>query len=175
MSYHERVKRDLESRKDATAEEAKDSSAKISTKLKGWALSIVAIIIVYGLINLLLLGGQSAFKSEDEKRFESLKSQIESEKALLDSQDARITSEENDLLQLKQRMDSYKAFGNVGEYNHLVDQYNVQLASYTADIDNYNSKLPAFNSKVEEANNLAKSVGSTWYLVPIPTGKHSAT
>lgn len=169
MSYHERVKRHQE---ENDHKPSVHEPQGVGSKIKGWIISIVVLILAYGAINLVLVGGQNAIKGEDQTRFDTLKSQLESEKILLEQQEAVINSDEERLLDIQAEMDSYEAQGLTGAYNSLVDTHNALLDSIEVSINDYNSKLPSFNARVDEANKLAESIGSTWYLVPVPTGRH---
>ncbi len=134
--------------------------------LLGLAGSVIAIVLVFGLFNLIIVGGQKAFSSGDEARFNTLKSEIESEKVTLDAKSTQIDSMGVDLDAMESRLKSYEAAGQRLAYNSIVNPYNNALAAYRAEAEAYNASLPAYNAKVDEANELAKSVGSTWYIVP---------
>ncbi len=58
------------------------------------------------------------------------------------------------------------------DYTSAVDSYNEQLDTYNEEYDKYISEIDNYNEKVEEANAVAKEIGSTYYVVPMPGGKH---
>lgn len=154
--------------------EHEDVPAKepLKKKVKAGIISVVVVIIFYAVLNAVLVGGQKAVHHGDEEKFNSLKTQVETEQASLNTESTGIDSEEAQLVEMRNRINGYEASGAYDAHDSLVDPYNSLRNKYLSDVAAYNSKLPAYNAKVEEVNKLAESVGSTWYVVPIPTGKH---
>jgi predicted ATPase len=101
-------------------------------------LTLLGIAIIYGVINLFLVGGQELWHSGDKKKLEEMK-------IFLDSQIKVI-----------------KDYEDLNKSGRITDkQYQ-----------NYSETLDMYNAKVKQYNELAKDVGTTWYVVPIPGGKH---
>ena len=67
-------------------------------------------------------------------------------------------------------MESLKKARKTKAYNELVGKYNTELESYKANLANYNARIDPLNTKVSQANALAKEIGTTSYLVPVPAG-----
>jgi len=158
---------------DTTNNAAGTSTQRWYRKPLGLLASLAGLVVVFGLINLVFVGGQEALHHGDQSRLDTLKTELTTEKAQLESLSATITSEESYLTTTGKQMDTYKANGQISAYNSLVDPYNSTYDAYVANINQYNASLPSYNAKAEEANKLAKNIGSTYYIVPLPTSKRS--
>lgn len=126
--------------------------------MKNSIIGILGIILVYGVINIVLVGAQDFWHSGDQSKLDALKQELQTKKSDIDTLEANINSE-------KSTMDEYQANGDVTDYNSLVDDYNSKLAEDQSDVNDY-------NSIVQQANDLSNKIGGTWYVVPIP-GRHS--
>jgi hypothetical protein len=141
-----------------------------SPNIIGWVVGVVAIAIVYGLINLVLVGGQKVWHSGDQKKLTQIQSILDDEKKDLDRIEGELTSKNANLDKLEIDLKANKN-GNIDRYNKLVDEYNMKLGAYNQQYDDYKKRITSYNDKVNEANSIAKKIGSTWYVVPIPVGK----
>jgi hypothetical protein len=137
-------------------------------KIKGWIISMVGLVIVYGAINLVLYGAQELWHKGDTDKLNAVKEFIKEKKIEIDSLEQRLATTESDLDEKKSQLDSYKAFGNTYQYNLGVDDYNNLLSQYKLDLDRYNSAISVYNQKINEGNELSKKVGSRWYVIPVP-------
>ncbi|MEX2104815.1 MAG: hypothetical protein WD907_05750 [Bacilli bacterium] len=93
-------------------------------------LGLVAIAIVYGLINLVLVGGQNLWHSGDKSKFEEIESELAYDKNQIQNIEQRLSAMISQLDALEQDIDGTN---DESEYNNLVEQYN-------SDLVNYNSK-----------------------------------
>lgn len=137
-------------------------------KVKGWIISIVGLIIVYGAINLVLYGAQELWHKGDTDKLNVIEEFIEEKKTEIDSLEQRLITAESGLDAKESQLDSYKAFGNTYQYNLGVDDYNNLLSQYKLDLERYNSALVIYNQKINEGNELIKKTGSRWYVIPVP-------
>lgn len=103
----------------------------------------------------------------DDAKLQSLKSEIDSNEALLNQQQADIDS-------MRQQMESEKSAGNVQAYNTQVPVYNNKIDRYNAlvhatqqDIGDYNQLVSERNSLVVEVQQLTQSISSQ----PAPIGQ----
>ena len=162
--------------------------------VRGWVLSLVSIAIVFALINLVLVGGQKIWHHSDQKKLDTLKTELKLERTTINGAETRlqnfeerikeINSEKNPIgLHLKKIEEqfpngipsniyaSYKS--SVSHYNELVRTHNAMLQMYNAIYEKYSAEIDNYNMDVKKANALAKKIGGTWYLIPIPIpGKH---
>ncbi len=158
-------------------------------KIIGGFGGLIGVLLVYGVINLVLVGGQNALHAGDQARLDEIKKQLEVEKTQISSLEANLSS-------LGQTLDSYEArisdlkshiraievsYPNgapsavyadyqrmLAEHNSMIAPYNSNLSQFKAMYADYSSRVDRYNTKVDEANALAKKIGSTWVVVPVP-------
>lgn len=130
--------------------------------------SIISVVLIYGILNLILWGGQELYYYEDTREINQIEKWLEEEKQKIflleqkiDSQSIEIEQEENKLTDLENRRLTTL-------YNSNVDSYNYLLEGYENDFDIYDEKIAKYNNKVNRFNELIKKSGSRWYLIPIP-------
>lgn len=138
-------------------------------KLPGWLRGLVLLVVLYGVGNLMLVGGQKLWHHDDQVKLDNIKTSLASENTKINNLEAELKT-----LEIKiKRSESY--INNVGQnsndYNSLVDEHNAKIANYNVIYNEYKRGIDQYNLHVNEANELAKSIGSTWYVVPIPGGK----
>ena len=120
------------------------------------ASGLIGLILIYGVGNAVLVGAQNLFSSGDQNKLNNLQQELQTKKTSISVLGYRIDAE-------KSNMDQEKANGDSVDYNAQVDDYNSKLAEYQSNIDDY-------NNTVQQANDLSKKIGGTWYIVPIPFG-----
>jgi multidrug resistance efflux pump len=138
----------------------------------GWVIGLVAIAVVYLVFNLVFVGGQKLWHSGDQKKLDQIKAVLETEKNAIDDVEAQLVVKNINMDKLKKDIDALKNSRDIDRYNRLVDDYNMKLGAYNQQYDDYEKRLNSYNQKVNEANELAKKIGSTWYVIPVPVGKH---
>ena len=62
----------------------------------------------------------------------------------------------------------------VARYNAMAQAYNTAVESFESARIEYEAAIAAYNARVDEANKLAESAGTTWYLIPAPGGGRHA-
>ncbi len=151
--------------------------------------SLVGVVVVYGVVNLFLVGGQELYHHGDKMAFDSLKQILETERASirraeteLQAISSAINSGESEINRLKTGLIAiegrypggipsavYTAYSrDVDRHNALARSYNASLARYKTLYAGYSAQVNRFNTMVDQANALANRVGSTWYIVPVP-------
>ena len=164
-------------------------------RMGGWVIGLAAIALVFGAINLVLVGGQWLWHHGDQAKLDLLKTELNSETTTISGVEAKLDGLKNEIREadekgrkLKEWIDSVEQEFSAGipEYlfatykkavklfNESAAKHNESLSAYNAVYQGYSAQIDAHNRKVEQANTLAKSVGSTWYLVPVP-GRRSGT
>lgn len=128
---------------------------------------LIGIVIIYGIINLVLVGGQEALHSGDKKKLDQMKIELDAGLKEITSLEFQINALDSDLQTLKNQIDSTD---DIDDKNVLIDRYNSNLPAYKISYDKYSTKLISYNLEVNNANELAKKIGSTYYLLPIPVG-----
>jgi flagellar biosynthesis chaperone FliJ len=152
-------------------------------------VSLAGIIVVYGVINLVFVGGQKLWHHSDHAKFDLLKAQLESEKLAISNAEARLQGFEDEMTRMEAQIESlesriestdrrypsgvpseiYASYnGSVSQYNELVDQHNSLLQNYNTLYPVYAARVDAYNEKVKKANIISKNIGGTWIIVPIP-------
>ncbi|MDB5166851.1 MAG: hypothetical protein JWM37_923 [Candidatus Saccharibacteria bacterium] len=144
---------------------------KLKSILK-YLAPVLIVVALYAIVNGVAFGVQKIANRDDQKKLDSLTSQIDTQEKTLNDLDKKITAEEAQLTALDKKITDEEETADDETYNNDVAAYNKLVDLYKADIDAYNKQIPAYNAKVTEANELAKKVGSTWYVVPLPTNKH---
>lgn len=94
--------------------------------------TILGIALIYGVVNLFLVGGQELWHMGDNKKLEEMKIMMDNELKIIQD---------------------YEALNKNGRITDK--QYNT-----------YKETLDLYNKQVNEYNNLAKSAGTTWYVIP---------
>lgn len=120
------------------------------------ASGIIGLILIYGVGNAVLVGSQSLFHSGDQTKLNNLKQELQTKKLTIDSLGSQIDTQ-------KSNLDQEQANGDNSDYNAQVDDYNSKLTEYKSDVNDY-------NNTIQQANDLSKKIGGTWYIVPIPLG-----
>lgn len=156
-------------------------------------LGVLGLLVLCGLVNLVLFAGQKLYHHNDEARLEQLKKELTSSGAALNTMEADLDGEQEALDEMDGRLQKMKvqieayekrkggldsaAYSKysalVKEHNGLVDAYNAKLSEQKADVVEYKAKIAAHNGKVDEANQLAKKLGSYFYIMPIPLGRRA--
>lgn len=131
-------------------------------------VSVLLLIVAYGVINLFIVGGQKLMDRDENKRIEILKTEIEQSDKRIKSLENELTLLEDELADIKSNADSET---DEDAYNELADSYNGSLDIYNSKYDLYEAEIADYNTKVDEANELSEKIGGTWYILPIPIGK----
>ena len=150
---------------------------------------IISAIIVFGLINLLLYGGQKLFQIKDIKQMNIIEStltvssqKIEDFETMLETQLSDLDQSENTIQQLGNDLDRlYDRYPNgapadvVAKYNSMKDEYNSLILQNTIDRLNYfklntdlDLKVSEHNKLVDEYNMLSAKTSKVFLLIPIP-------
>ncbi len=129
---------------------------------------LVGLILMFGMINLILWGGQELYYYNDTREINRIKISIENEKNEIAYLESRISSLSNEIDFKELELDRYKNANMIDKYNKEVSSYNLLLNKYNNKINIYDYKIKEYNQKIEEVNVLIKSSGSRWYLIPIP-------
>jgi len=150
------------------------------SRVLGWILGLVALVAVYGVMNLVLVGGQYVWYYADNQKLEARLQQMEKDLAGSASQIEAVKAGIKAVEKANPRgipEDKYAAYSrSVRYHNELVEAHNQKVAEQQVVHGDYSSRVDQFNGLVEEANSLAKKIGGTWYVVPMPRagGKASA-
>lgn len=153
---------------------ARTVSNNIKTKSRSALAQVGLWILVYGVLNLLLWGGQELYYRGDTKKMNALETEMALEKMQIDQLEQSLTTASTTIDAKEALLNSQKAAGQIVLYNSGVDGYNSMLETYKADTNKYDAHLSAYNVKVDEYNKLVEHSGSRWWLIPIPMpGNHS--
>lgn len=106
--------------------------------LYGAVLSLVIIAIVYGLINLVVVGVQEFWHHDAKSKMSDIKAELSLKESKINNYELHVN-------------DGTISDTEYADYSRLIDEYNGQVKEY---------------------NDLAEKAGTTWYVVPIPGGKH---
>lgn len=132
-------------------------------------IGLLAVAVLYGVINLILVGGQHLWHGEERSNLKTIEAELKVGEREINKLEQGLTAILSHLEEIERKMEGDIS---VAEYNDLVDKLNSDIDLYTSNYRKYEYKISAYNKKVEEANELAEKIGSTWYVVPIPIGKH---
>lgn len=138
-------------------------------KLKGLVFGLIGIVVLYGVVNFVLVGGRKLWHRGDQAKLDTLKTSLASENSRIDSLETQLKSLEADIRKSESYINSIDQYSS--DYNNLVDQYNAKISRYNSLYSDYENSINQYNTHVNEANELAKKIGSTWYIVPIPGSK----
>jgi len=154
-----------------------------------WVVGLISVVLVYVVINIFLVGGQKLWHYGDQKRLDELKEILNTEKVNIESLEKELKNMEQCLDTYTIRINKLKSdiqlienryprgipsniYNNyiqlINDYNSLVDTYNSTLNKYNSKYEDYSHQIDKYNAMVVEANNLAKKIGTTWYVVPVP-------
>jgi hypothetical protein len=155
--------------------------------IKTWVIALLGIATLFGVVNLIVWGGQKLWHYSDQKRLDEIQQVLEIERLKLDQLEATLKKlhhsldeKETTLKQLDSTIDDLAAKNPNGlsgaeydgymllieNYNKNAPLYNDSLKYYDSLHHNYLLDIGAYNSKVKEANVLANKIGTTWYVVP---------
>jgi len=132
------------------------------------AKSVLGVLLIYGLLNLILWGGQELYYRDDTKEINRIEYFLELEEIEIKSLEKKIETQSFELDQRKVELDNFERQNFIDSYNSHVGAYNLLLATYKNNLDNYDYKLTQYNDKINKVNELIKKSGSRWYLIPIP-------
>lgn len=154
---------------------------------------IVGLIVIFGLGNILLHYGQEWYHRADQKELDSIKIKLNNLKNEIDTMESKIKAKNTELenkyksiQKCKSIIKQYEIIGNSMtdmEYenyentlticNENIDEYNIEFTNVNSAYDSYKENIDTYNSLIPKANELAKKVGSKWYIVPIPIPSRS--
>jgi outer membrane murein-binding lipoprotein Lpp len=157
-----------------------------------WTLTFVLPLAV---LNGALVGGQWLCHRGDRAKVEELRASLDLERqriTLLERElKAMMTSlgeSEQRAARLREEIESIERRYTSGlpepefeSYTEKVARFNEAARIHNSTIDRfesarqeYETTIAAYNERVEEANALAKTAGTTFYLIPVPGGgRHS--
>jgi len=101
-----------------TSVSPKEKKPNIFSRLGGTLMSIIVLIVIYGVVNGVLWLGQEAFHHEDNVKLEQMKSEM----SKLDTKIKVFESSASAYGATEQDISRYKA--DIDRYNVLVDEYN---------------------------------------------------
>lgn len=166
-----------------------ENSSSFHDPFVRWIIGLLGIAVVYGAVNLVLVGAQKMWHHRDQIRFDQIKQQLNVEQPKIEQIKSDLRNIENTLDQsevemtnLRKQIESVEAKYPDGipaalynDYSHTIEQHNVRVSSYNVTLGQYNVlyedytvRIAQYNSQVEEVNALAKKIGTTWYVVPVP-------
>jgi hypothetical protein len=116
------------------------------------------------------LDGQEARIRDVAGQIETLKTNIDTiERRWPNSVPSSIYGQYSQMVDEHNRLvDQHTAM--VAQYKSSVAKYNDSLARFQADSRTYDDKINQYNALVTEGNGLAKTVGTTWFIIPVPRG-----
>jgi len=126
------------------------------------------IVFVFGLGNLLLVGGQKLAHRDDLARLDKLKAQIAIDKAHLVEQETALSQLSTQIENLAHRVETANS---LAVQNATIENHNRLIDDYHSLFDEYSSHVEATNQIIKEANALSEKIGGTWFLIPIPFGR----
>jgi cell division protein FtsB len=160
----------------------------------GYAISFGAIILVFAVINLVLVGGQKLWHHGDQVKLDTLKTELEVQKSDLDQREAELKTLGSSIDQYAAQIADLKSKAQAIEqqnpsgippdiydsYKQLIDQCNSDVAKYNSGLDrsdalfqDYSQRIDRYNALIKESNDLSNQIGATWYIVPIPAPRFS--
>lgn len=162
---------------EQTRQEKKTGKRKFLSGLSGPVRIVVTLIViglVYGIVNLFLVGGQKLWHHDDEVKLEKYETALKEQKNDIDDYETALEDLQSQAQDLKDQINSYETDYPYGipeelyaDYEQMVDEYNSLADDYDVKSQEYSDEIDSYNDKVEEANALAEEVGSTWYVVPV--------
>lgn len=127
-------------------------------KIMWTLLPFVLIVVIYLILNGGLIGVQNFFKKDEIAKFEKMKNELE-------DLHYEIEDQENDENEYGYYNDA------VNEYNTSLEDYESLVSEYDEKHETYSDSIDAYNIEVKTVNKLSEEIGSTWVIVPIPSGK----
>lgn len=155
----------------------------------------VTLVLPFALLNAALIGGQWLWHRGDRAELQLLEASLGIEKqriALLEARLGEMTASLGESKQGAARLqaeiaviESRYASGipesefhdyaeKVARYNAAAQTHNSSVERFESVRGEYEATIAAYNARVEQANELAKSAGTTWYLLPVPGGSRHA-
>jgi hypothetical protein len=157
-------------------------------------MGLLGVVVFYVVVNLVLVGGQELYHHQDQVTLDSMERVLETERAdihraamelqalsgAVDSTEIEISRLKSSITGIENRYPAgipttlYAGYSrDVDRHNTLARAHNASLAQYEALYAAYSARVDGFNSMVDSANALAKSIGGTWYIVPVPGPRRS--
>jgi len=155
-------------------------------------LPIFLIVLgLFGLVNMALYFGQDFGRGTEKKELEELKAKLDQLKHEADTIEPNIRSAEKRVKTAKTLVNQCKA--NIAEFEsqavdgslppEVYSQYaltvdncntpvrdsNSLVSSYNSLYDQYDQVIQAHNTLVPRTNELAKSLGTRYYIIPVPS------
>ncbi len=154
---------------------------------------ILISLLLFGILNAVLVGGQWLLSLPDtfrisaiEKEISAVQKEITEIKIELQPLTAALRKDEGVLLELEAEIESitakypggslppriYENYSVKAEkYNLLVEEYTITLSKYKQLQEAYNTKIEQHNSLVSEQNSLAQKQDNIWVLIPTGLGR----
>ena len=158
-------------------------------RLIGWVGGLLTVAVGYGLINLLLVGGQSMMHRADRAALDSLKQVLAADSAQLALLERAFYLRVDQLKSLESEIEVLDTWikgverrnprgipemiypqyvSRVARHNELVTEFNLRLDEHKVRSAKYSAGVDRYNSLIDSANVIAERAGTTWYLVPVP-------
>ena len=158
-------------------------------RVPSWIIRLLGVIVVYGLLNVILVGGHWLWHYKDNKRRDQVKAQLGFERPRIQAIQIRLEGLTRNLDESKTQIEGleseihsteganplgipeniYDSYSRTVQYhNALVTEHNQKVIQQNLLYEDYSSRINQYNALVEEGNSLGKKIGGTWYVIPMP-------
>jgi hypothetical protein len=149
---------------------------------------LIFILVLFGGGNIALYYGQEWWHRDEQHELDRVRSQLAQLRSTIRDQEAHLTELKTRLDALDAQIASQNALiesyeaqaiggglpsavydqytADLNTVNASVDSYNLSLAAYRELASQYDANIKAYNALVERANQLARQVGTRFYLKP---------
>jgi uncharacterized protein YoxC len=155
----------------------------------------ISLVAVYGIVNLVLYGGQEMYHASDKRAYEALSQVMEQRKADIQGKRSQIQALEASIEERGSQIDRLKAelrsieqqYGSIGaptsvyvryegmiaEVNGLIKQIKPMIERHSQLVDSFNAEVDGYNNQIPQLNDLSHRAFDRWILIPIPLGRHA--
>lgn len=133
-------------------------------------MSILSLIIMFGVLNGVIYGGQEIYYWNDVKKCELMEVELKDLEIEVNKIEDFINFRKTKVDRINQLEKEIKQglSKDYTKYKQMIDEYNSNMSRYKKSMDEYDNLIVKYNKITREYNDLAKSAYSRWWLLPIP-------
>lgn len=129
-------------------------------------IGILAVGVVFLVVNSIFLGGQELWHYQDNKELKLIEQELNIKENALLNMENDIRKLESSLKIQEENMIRWEANNMMNLYNKNLNNYNNMIGEYNNKIASYENERKEYNRKVDEFNELAEKAGGRWYIIP---------
>src|SRR5262245_40678239 len=119
------------------------------SRMPKWLVGLGSTALIYGAVNVVLIGGQKWWHSDEQKRLDGIKAIMAHERPEIEALGIEVKHLASDLDESSVEIDQSKAAIEAFEARFSSGIPSVRYAAYSRTVDAHNSRVEKYNAKFE--------------------------